>query len=58
MHSQPNIRNIFNVICNVGKVVVTFIVMFVLKGVTIIDTTEHTGNLQVVVSRFHIELLT
>jgi hypothetical protein len=57
MNGQPNIKKNY-VVPNVGKVVVTFIVMFVLTDVTLIDTTEHTGNLQVAVSHFHIESLT
>ena len=37
---------------------VTFIVMFVLTVVTVIDTIEHTGILQVAVSHCHIVSLT
>jgi len=40
------------------KLSVTFIVMFVLTVVTLIDTIEYTGNLKVALSQCHIVSLT
>lgn len=40
------------------RISVTFNVMFVLSGVTLIDTAEHTGNFQDAVSHFYIVSLT
>jgi len=49
---------IFLVIPNVDKVICDIYGMFVLIVVTLIDTTKHSGNLQLTVSLFHIVSLT